>query len=501
MPEQQNVGKVIEIKGVVIDAAFTEQLPEIYNALKIELPAEDGREAIELIAEVQQHLGDDRVRAVAMDSTDGIPRGVDIVDTGQPITVPVGKATLGRILNVLGEPIDTDDPIDADERWPIHRDPPGLQDLEPTTEVFETGLKVVDLIAPFIKGGKVGLFGGAGLGKTVLIQELIRNVAREHQGNSVFAGVGERTREGNDLYLEMTESGVLKDTALVFGQMNEPPGARLRVGLTGLTIAEYFRDQGADVLLFIDNIFRFVQAGSEVSALLGRMPSAVGYQPTLATEMGQLQERITSTREGSVTSVQAIYVPADDLTDPAPANTFAHLDAFITLSRSISEKGIYPAIDPLDSSSRALQPGIVSDEHYETATRVQEVLQRYRELQDIIAILGIDELSDEDRLVVQRARKIERFLSQPMFVAEAFTGQEGKYVKLEDTIRGFQEILDGKHDELPEQSFYMVGSIDEAVAKARQQSGDDEPQDSAEEEAPEETEPSEEAETAEAVPA
>jgi F-type H+-transporting ATPase subunit beta len=501
MPEQQNVGKVIEIKGVVIDAASNEELPEIYNALKIELPAENGREAIRLIAEVQQHLGDDRVRAVAMDSTDGIPRGVDVVDPRQPITVPVGKATLGRILNVLGEPIDTDDPIDADERWPIHRDPPGLEDLEPTTEVFETGLKVVDLIAPFIKGGKVGLFGGAGLGKTVLIQELIRNVAREHKGNSVFAGVGERTREGNDLYLEMQESGVLKDTALVFGQMNEPPGARLRVGLTGLTIAEYFRDQGADVLLFIDNIFRFVQAGSEVSALLGRMPSAVGYQPTLATEMGQLQERITSTRQGSVTSVQAIYVPADDLTDPAPANTFAHLDAFITLSRSISEKGIYPAIDPLDSSSRALQPGIVSDEHYETATRVQEVLQRYRELQDIIAILGIDELSDEDRLVVQRARKIERFLSQPMFVAEAFTGQEGKYVKLEDTIRGFQEILEGKHDELPEQAFYMVGAIDEAVAKARQQSGEDEPQDSAEDEAPEESETSEEAETAEAVPA
>jgi F-type H+-transporting ATPase subunit beta len=501
MPEQQNVGKVIEIKGVVIDAVFTDSLPEIYNALQISLPAEDGGEAIELIAEVQQHLGDDRVRAVAMDSTDGIPRGVDIVDTGQPISVPVGKPTLGRIFNVLGEPIDTDEPIEADERWPIHRDPPGLEALEPTTEVFETGLKVVDLIAPFIKGGKVGLFGGAGLGKTVLIQELIRNVAREHQGNSVFAGVGERTREGNDLYLEMEESGVLKDTALVFGQMNEPPGARLRVGLTGLTIAEYFRDQGADVLLFIDNIFRFVQAGSEVSALLGRMPSAVGYQPTLATEMGQLQERITSTREGSVTSVQAIYVPADDLTDPAPANTFAHLDAFITLSRSISEKGIYPAIDPLDSSSRALAPGIVSEEHYETATRVQEVLQRYRELQDIIAILGIDELSDEDRLVVQRARKIERFLSQPMFVAEAFTGQEGKYVQLEETIRGFQEILDGKHDDLPEQAFYMVGTIDEAVAKAKQQAGDDEPQDSAEEEAPEESETAEEAEETEAVPA
>jgi F-type H+/Na+-transporting ATPase subunit beta len=498
MPEQQNVGRVIEIKGVVVDAVFGETLPEINSALKIELPAQDGREAIELIAEVQQHLGDDRVRAVAMDSTDGIPRGVDIVDLGGPISVPVGKPTLGRIFNVLGQPIDTDEPVEADERWPIHRDPPGLDALEPTTEVFETGMKVVDLIAPFIKGGKVGLFGGAGLGKTVLIQELIRNVAREHQGNSVFAGVGERTREGNDLYLEMQESGVLKDTALVFGQMNEPPGARLRVGLTGLTIAEYFRDQGADVLLFIDNIFRFVQAGSEVSALLGRMPSAVGYQPTLATEMGQLQERITSTRAGSVTSVQAIYVPADDLTDPAPANTFAHLDAFITLARSISEKGIYPAIDPLDSSSRALQRGIVSDEHYETATRVQEVLQRYRELQDIIAILGIDELSDEDRLVVQRARKIERFLSQPMFVAEAFTGQVGKYVKLEDTIRGFAEILDGKHDELPEQAFYMVGSIDEAVAKARESEGEQQEQ-------PEEPEPEEEqqepAAEAEAVPA
>jgi F-type H+/Na+-transporting ATPase subunit beta len=499
MPEQRNVGKVIEIKGVVIDALFTENLPEINTALEIAVPSEDGQDGV-LIAEVQQHLGDDRVRAVAMDSTDGIPRGVDVVDTGGPISVPVGKPTLGRIFNVLGQPIDTDDPVEADERWPIHRDPPGFNALEPTTEIFETGLKVVDLIAPFIKGGKVGLFGGAGLGKTVLIQELIRNVAREHQGNSVFAGVGERTREGNDLYLEMTESGVLKDTALVFGQMNEPPGARLRVGLTGLTIAEYFRDQGADVLLFIDNIFRFVQAGSEVSALLGRMPSAVGYQPTLATEMGQLQERITSTRQGSVTSVQAIYVPADDLTDPAPANTFAHLDAFITLARSISEKGIYPAIDPLDSSSRALQPGIVSDEHYQTTTRVQSVLQRYRELQDIIAILGIDELSDEDRLTVQRARKIERFLSQPMFVAEVFTGQPGKYVKLEETIRGFTEILDGKHDDLPEQAFYMVGTIDDAVAKAREQAGEpeEEPQEAAEAQAEAEEE---QAEEPEAVPA
>jgi F-type H+-transporting ATPase subunit beta len=445
----------------------------------------------------QKHGGDDRVRAVAMDSTDGIPRGVDVIDTGAPISVPVGKPTLGRIFNVLGEPIDTDEPVEAGERWPIHRDPPGFEDLQPTTEVFETGLKVVDLIAPFIKGGKVGLFGGAGLGKTVLIQELIRSVAREHEGNSVFAGVGERTREGNDLYLEMQESGVLKDTALVFGQMNEPPGARLRVALTGLTMAEYFRDQGADTLLFIDNIFRFVQAGSEVSALLGRMPSAVGYQPTLATEMGQLQERITSTRAGSITSVQAIYVPADDLTDPAPANTFAHLDAFITLDRSISEKGIYPAIDPLGSSSRALAPDIVSAEHYETTTRVQEVLQRYKELQDIIAILGIDELSDEDRLVVQRARKIERFLSQPMYVAEVFTGQDGKYVKLEDTIRGFTEILDGKHDEIPEQAFYMVGTIEDAVAKAREQSGEPEQQ---QEEAEAEAEP-EQAEEPEPVPA
>src|SRR5213594_614215 len=451
MPDQtsgQNVGKVIEIKGVVVDAVFPDNLPEINTALRITVPERDGRPAIDLVAEVQQHLGDDRIRAVAMDSTDGIPRGVDVIDTGAPITVPVGKATLGRIFNVLGDPIDTDAPVEADERWPIHRDPPSFEDLQPTTEVFETGLKVVDLIAPFIKGGKVGLFGGAGLGKTVLIQELIRNVAREHKGNSVFAGVGERTREGNDLYLEMQESGVLKDTALVFGQMNEPPGARLRVGLTGLTMAEYFRDQGADTLLFIDNIFRFVQAGSEVSALLGRMPSAVGYQPTLATEMGQLQERITSTKAGSVTSIQAIFVPADDYTDPAPANTFAHLDSTVNLERAIVEQGIYPAMDPLASFSRALQPGIVSNEHYETATRVQEILQRYKDLQDIIAILGIDELSDEDKLVVSRARKIQRFLSQPNFVAEQFTGTPGEYVKIEDTIKGFQEIIEGKHDDL-----------------------------------------------------
>jgi F-type H+/Na+-transporting ATPase subunit beta len=496
MPDQkkgQNVGKVVEIKGVVIDAVFADLLPEINTALRIELPERDGRPAIDLIAEVQQHLGDDRVRAVAMDATDGIPRGVEVIDTGAPITVPVGKQTLGRLFNVLGDPIDEGKAIADDaERWPIHRDPPSFDELKPTMEIFETGLKVVDLIAPFVRGGKVGLFGGAGLGKTVLIQELIRNVAREHQGNSVFAGVGERTREGNDLWIEMSESGVLEDTALVFGQMNEPPGARLRVALSGLTMAEYFRDEGADVLLFIDNIFRFVQAGSEVSALLGRMPSAVGYQPTLATEMGQLQERITSTRQGSVTSVQAIYVPADDLTDPAPANTFAHLDAFITLSRPISEKGIYPAIDPLDSSSRALARDVVSPEHYETATRVQEVLQRYKDLQDIIAILGMDELSDEDRLIVQRARKIERFLSQPMFVAEAFTGQPGKFVRLEDTIAGFTEILDGKHDDLPEQAFYMVGTIDEAVAKGR--GSDEEPEEDAEA-------PEAEAEEAEPVPA
>jgi F-type H+/Na+-transporting ATPase subunit beta len=417
---------------------------------------------------VQAHVGDDRVRAVAMDSTDGLSRGIDIVDTGAPISVPVGDATLGRIWNVLGEPVDNKPAAGADvERWSIHRDPPSFRDLSPKIEIFETGIKVIDLIAPYVKGGKIGLFGGAGVGKTVLIQELIHNIARQHGGVSVFAGVGERTREGNDLMLEMEESGVIDKVALVYGQMNEPPGARLRVGLSGLTMAEYFRDQGQDVLLFIDNIFRFVQAGSEVSALLGRMPSAVGYKPTLATEMGQLQERITSTRQGSVTSVQAIYVPADDLTDPAPANTFAHLDATTTLSRAIVEQGIYPAVDPLDSTSRALQPGIVSDEHYQTATQVQQVLQRYKDLQDIIAILGIDELTDEDKVVVQRARKIQRFLSQPNFVAEQFTGTPGQYVKLEDTIAGFREILEGNHDDLPEQSFYMVGTIDQAVAKAK----------------------------------
>jgi F-type H+/Na+-transporting ATPase subunit beta len=460
-------GKLLEIKGVVVDAVFPGRLPDIYSALRIERP--DGTF---LIAEVQQHLGDNRVRAVAMDATDGIARGTSVTDTGAPISVPVGEITLGRVWNVLGEPVDDKPaPPEGTERWSIHRDPPAFDELVPKVEIFETGIKVIDLIAPYVRGGKIGLFGGAGVGKTVLIQELIHNIARQHAGVSVFSGVGERTREGNDLLLEMEESGVLDKVALCYGQMNEPPGARLRVGLSGLTMAEYFRDQGQDVLLFIDNIFRFVQAGSEVSALLGRMPSAVGYQPTLATEMGQLQERITSTNKGAVTSVQAIYVPADDLTDPAPAQTFAHLDATTTLSRAIVEQGIYPAVDPLDSTSRALQPGIVSDEHYATATEVQEVLQRYKDLQDIIAILGIEELSDEDRLTVQRARKIQRFLSQPNFVAEQFTGTPGQYVKLEDTIRGFREILQGVHDELPEQAFYMVGPIEGAVERAQQMSG------------------------------
>ncbi len=459
----ENVGRLIEIKGVVVDAVFPHRLPSIYSALRITRP-----EGGELIAEVQQHLGDDRVRAVAMDSTDGIARGTAVVDTEAPISVPVGEVTLGRVWNVLGEAIDGKEALPAGaERWPIHRDPPAFDELTSKIEVFETGIKVVDLIAPYVRGGKIGLFGGAGVGKTVLIQELIANLAREHGGVSVFSGVGERTREGNDLLQEMEESGVLPKVALCYGQMNEPPGARLRVGLSGLTMAEYFRDQGQDVLLFIDNIFRFVQAGSEVSALLGRMPSAVGYQPTLATEMGQLQERITSTNKGSVTSVQAIYVPADDLTDPAPANTFAHLDSTTVLSRALVEQGIYPAVDPLDSTSRALGRGIVSDEHYDTATRVQEILQRYKDLQDIIAILGIEELSDEDRLTVARARKVQRFLSQPFHVAEVFTGTPGEYVKLEDTVRGFQEIIEGKHDDLPEQAFYMVGTIEGAVERGK----------------------------------
>jgi F-type H+/Na+-transporting ATPase subunit beta len=461
-----NTGRIVQVIGPVVDAHFPDELPAIYNALTIQVDR-DGQ-TVELVAEVQQHLGDDKVRAVAMDSTDGLARGVEVVDTGQFITVPVGEETLGRIINVMGQPIDrAADGLDKAERWPIHRPAPDFEQLDPTDEIFETGIKVVDLLAPYVKGGKIGLFGGAGVGKTVIVQELIHNIATRHGGLSVFCGVGERTREGNDLWTEMKESGVIDKTALVFGQMNEPPGARLRVGLAGLTVAEYFREAGGqDVLLFIDNIFRFVQAGSEVSALLGRMPSAVGYQPTLANEMGELQERITSTKKGSITSVQAIYVPADDLTDPAPAATFAHLDATTVLSRAISSKGIYPAVDPLDSTSRILSPAVVGDEHYAVATRVQEVLQRYRELQDIIAILGMDELTDEDKLTVQRARKIERFLSQPFFVAEQFTGQTGQYVPLADTVRAFREIVEGKHDEVPEQAFFMVGGIEMALAQA-----------------------------------
>src|SRR5436305_6159348 len=469
-----NVGRVEQVTGVVVDAVFPDKLPEIYSAVKIQMAGDADNEATELVCEVQQHLGDDRVRTVAMDATDGLQRGDKVIDTGGPISVPVGDATLGRIFNLLGEPIDLGEPVQTEERWPIHRPAPEASDLAPTQEILETGIKVIDLLAPYAKGGKVGLFGGAGVGKTVLIQELIRSIGEEHEGLSAFCGVGERSREGNDLWLEMKESGVIDKTMLVFGQMNEPPGARLRVALSGLTMAEYFREEGGqDVLLFIDTIFRFVQAASEVSARLGRMPSAVGYQPTLETEMGELQERITSTERGSVTSVQAIYVPADDLTDPAPANTFAHLDSTTVLDRSIVEKGIYPAVHPLRSTSRALQPGIVSDEHYTCATRVQELLQRYADLQDIIAILGIDELSDEDKLVVQRARKIERFLSQPFFTAAQFTGTPGQYVKLEDTIRGFTEILDGKHDDLPEQAFYMVGAIEQAVERAKQLAGTD----------------------------
>jgi F-type H+-transporting ATPase subunit beta len=463
-----NVGRVEQIQGVVVDALFGDQLPEINSALKVEVPEGDGRKSINLVCEVQQHLGDDRVRTVAMDATDGLRRGDEIVDTGGPITVPVGEATLGRIFNLLGDPIDEGDPVQTEERWPIHRSAPEVEDLVPSQEILETGIKVVDLLEPYAKGGKVGLFGGAGVGKTVIIMELINNVATKHGGLSAFCGVGERTREGNQLYLEMQESGVIDKTMMVFGQMNEPPGARLRVGLAGLTMAEYFREAGGqDVLLFIDNIFRFVQAGSEVSALLGRMPSAVGYQPTLETEMGELQERITSTSKGSVTSVQAIYVPADDLTDPAPASVFAHLNATTVLSRAISEKGIYPAVDPLDSTSTILKPEIVGAEHYQVATQVQEVLQRYKELQDIIAILGIDELADEDKLIVNRARKIERFLSQPFFVAEQFTGRSGEYVPVEETVRGFKEIVDGKHDDIPERAFYMKGTIDQVVEDAR----------------------------------
>ena len=461
---QNNVGKVVQVIGAVVDIRFEkDNLPNLLNAIEIEL---NGKK---LVCEVAQHIGDDVVRCIAMSSTDGLVRGTDAINTGAPITVPVGRNTLGRIFNLLGEPVDNKPAPETKERWAIHREAPSYEEQTASNEVLETGIKVIDLICPYLKGGKIGLFGGAGVGKTVLIQELINNVANQHGGISVFTGVGERTREGNDLYNEMTESGVIDKTVLVYGQMNEPPGARMRVGLSGLTMAEYFRDvEGQDVLLFIDNIFRFTQAGSEVSALLGRMPSAVGYQPTLATEMGALQERITSTHKGSITSVQAVYVPADDLTDPAPATTFAHLDATTVLSRSISSLGIYPAVDPLDSTSRILSPDIVGREHYETARAVQNILQRYTELQDIIAIMGMDELSDEDKLIVARARKIQRFLSQPFSVAEQFTGMKGKYVPIKETIRGFKEIIEGMHDDLPESAFLFVGTIDEAVEKAKQ---------------------------------
>ncbi len=457
-------GKISQIIGPVVDVDFPEgQLPSILDALYIVRP--DGSR---LVLETQQHLGEERVRTVAMESTDGLVRGISVVNTGKSIQVPVGSEVLGRMLNVVGDPIDGKGPVDTKKTYSIHRSAPKFEDLSTKAEMFETGIKVIDLLEPYSRGGKTGLFGGAGVGKTVLIMELINNIAKQQSGFSVFAGVGERTREGNDLYHEMMESGVIEKTALVFGQMNEPPGARQRVALTGLSIAEYFRDEeNRDVLLFIDNIFRFTQAGSEVSALLGRMPSAVGYQPTLATEMGELQDRITSTKNGSVTSVQAIYVPADDLTDPAPATAFAHLDATTVLSRSIAELGIYPAVDPLDSTSRILDPNIVGDDHYNTAQAVKQILQRYKDLQDIIAILGMDELSDEDKLVVSRARKVQRFLSQPCFVAEAFTGLAGKYVKLEETIKGFKEIIAGKHDNLPENAFYLVGTIEEAVEKAK----------------------------------
>jgi len=464
----ENVGRITQVIGPVLDVEFESgNLPPIYNALKISNPAL-GDEPGNLIVEVAQHLGERTVRCVAMDATEGLVRGLEAIDTGTGISVPVGEATLGRIMNVIGQPVDEAGPIATTKRNPIHRETPEFTDQATEVQAFETGIKVVDLLAPYARGGKIGLFGGAGVGKTVLIQELIANVARQHGGYSVFAGVGERTREGNDLWLEMKESGVISKAALVFGQMNEPPGARARVALSALTVAEYFRDdEGKDVLLFIDNIFRFTQANSEVSALLGRMPSAVGYQPTLSTDLGELQERITTTRKGSITSVQAIYVPADDLTDPAPATTFAHLDATTVLSRQIAELGIYPAVDPLDSTSRILDPNVVGEEHYEVATRVKEILQRYKELQDIIAILGIDELSEDDKLTVSRARKIQKFLSQPFHVAEAFTGTKGVYVKLADTIQGFKELVSGKHDHLPEQAFYMVGTIDDAIAAAK----------------------------------
>ena len=475
----QHTGTVVQIIGPVVDIAFADgHLPDIYNAVRV--VSDDAGTGtggtIDVVVEVEQHLGEGRVRAIAMKPTDGMQRGMKAIDTGAPISVPVGPKTLGRVLNVLGEPVDFPDrPVDAQERWPIHRQPPNLESQSTDLEMFETGIKVVDLLEPYLKGGKIGLFGGAGVGKTVIIMELIHNIALKHGGVSVFAGVGERTREGNDLWLEFQESGVINvdhpeksRAALVYGQMTEPPGARMRVGLTGLTVAEYFRDaENKDVLLFIDNIFRFTQAGSEVSALLGRMPSAVGYQPTLLTEMGQLQERITSTKSGSITSVQAIYVPADDYTDPAPATTFAHLDATTNLSRAISELGIYPAVDPLASSSRILDPRVIGTEHYTVARQVKQVLQRYKDLQDIIAILGIDELSEDDKLTVTRARKVQKFLSQPFFVAEQFTGIKGKYVPIADTIRSFKEIVDGQHDAVPEQAFYMVGTIEEAIEKAK----------------------------------
>lgn len=462
--ESKNIGKVVQIVGAVVDIRFEkDSLPDLLNAIEIDNKGE------KLVVEVAQHIGDDIVRCIAMGSTDGLVRGIDAVDTGKAISVPVGKETLSRMFNLLGEPVDNLPAPETKERWEIHREPPTYEEQSGSNEILETGIKVIDLIAPYLKGGKIGLFGGAGVGKTVLIQELINNVANQHGGISVFTGVGERTREGNDLYYEMKESGVIDKTVLVYGQMNEPPGARMRVALSGLTMAEYFRDvEHQDVLLFIDNIFRFTQAGSEVSALLGRMPSAVGYQPTLATEMGQLQERITSTTKGSITSVQAVYVPADDLTDPAPATTFAHLDATTVLSRSISSLGIYPAVDPLESNSRILSPEIVGNEHYQVARQVQSILQRYVELQDIIAIMGMDELSDEDKLTVSRARKIQRFLSQPFSVAEQFTGMKGKYVPIKETIRGFKEIIEGKHDDLPESAFLFVGTIDEAVEKGRE---------------------------------
>jgi len=480
---EQARGKVVQVIGPVVDIEFPPaQLPDIYDA--VEIPRDgDGK----LVLEVQQHLGDNWVRCLAMDSTDGLTRGMEAIATGAPITVPVGECTLGRLLNVLGEPIDRLGPVEAEERQPIHQLPPTFEEQSTSTEIFETGLKVVDLVAPFTRGGKTGVFGGAGVGKTVIIMELIHTIATEHGGVSVFCGIGERSREGNDLWYELQESGVLDKVALVFGQMNEPPGVRLRVGLTGLTICEYFRDQGMDVLLFIDNIFRFVLSGSEVSALMGRMPSAVGYQPTLGTEMGELQERITSTKRGSITSLQAIFVPADDYSDPAPVATFAHLDATIALERSIAEVGLYPAVDPLASTSRILDPHVVGEEHYRVAREVQRTLQRYKDLSDVIAILGVEELSEEDKLTVARARKIQRFLSQPMFVAEAFTGRKGAYVPIKETVRGFSEILEGKYDDLPEAAFFMVGTIEEAVEKARTIAG--------EPEGPAGVEPEEEAES------